>query len=147
MDLLLKDNSKLIYIFHYYFVEYIFLRDIRSILLLENVSYIIIYDELRNEVEKRPQSILTSAVSSFGKIEFQKYSKSELEKTLLKIVNEAFYDDVIQIGVIDHIVDVAYNDGGLEQAVELLWKAGSNAENEGRGFVTVEDLVSVLKCS
>ncbi len=68
---------------------------------------------------------------AFEKIEFKKYSPMQLKKILKERAEIAFVKDVCSEEVISICAARAAKSGSARIALEMLWKAGKNAENEG----------------
>ncbi len=138
-------------------VESIKDKDASIILVLDEIDYVIntsgeelIYDLTRVNDEKlngkQPLSIiLISKNDNFQamldesilslipplNIKFHPYTALQLESILEARVKEAFYPSTISPGVISLIADIASEWGDARYALELLWRAGKYAEEEG----------------
>ncbi|WEU41056.1 MAG: ORC1-type DNA replication protein [Candidatus Odinarchaeum yellowstonii] len=132
-------------------------QDVSIILVLDEIDYIlntigeeIIYDLTRVNDEKlnfkQPLSIiliskndniqvmLDESVLSLiphSIIKFQPYTALQLEHILEERVKEAFYPSTISPGVLSLIAEIASEWGDARYALELLWRAGKYAEEEG----------------
>ncbi len=132
-------------------------QDVSIIMVLDEIDYVIntigeeiIYDLTRINDEKlnskQPLSIILvskndniqlmldeSIISLISplKIKFHPYTSLQLESILEARVKEAFYQSTISHGVISLIADIASEWGDARYALELLWRAGKYAEEEG----------------
>ncbi|MHA1409528.1 MAG: ORC1-type DNA replication protein [Candidatus Odinarchaeia archaeon] len=73
----------------------------------------------------------TISVLSNNDIRFSPYTARQLEDILAIRAQEAFYKSAIAHGVINLIADIAAQYGDARYALELLWRAGRYADEEG----------------
>jgi len=111
-----------------------------KLLPMDNLSIICIYSRNTDGFYSLTTHDHESILNEFQHIEFQRFSRSELEKIISRIIQDAFYGDVVPEDVVERVVAIASIDGDLKNAVELLWRAGYNAEYDGRGYITVQDI-------
>ncbi len=77
-------------------------------------------------------------------LHFQKYSAPELYDILKERVDEAFIENAVLDETIQLICDIAAQHGDARYAIELLWRAGKQADREG-ARVVIPDFVRQAK--
>lgn len=71
-------------------------------------------------------------------VEMSPYSQKELKDILAKRAELAFHSKVVDETIIELISDIASESGDARFAIELLWKAGMIADDEGEECITPE---------
>jgi len=146
-------------------VNYIYDRNIRLILALDEIDYIIeeenskaIYFLTRIGEEKSRDTIVkislicifrnpevlrkldessrSSLQSNF--IHLEEYNKEQLYGILKYRASEAFYENSISEEIIEFIAEISSERGNAKYAIEILWRAGKFAESEGSEIILPE---------
>ncbi|MHA1238223.1 MAG: ORC1-type DNA replication protein [Candidatus Odinarchaeia archaeon] len=105
---------------------YTFLKLVEAKTELNRISLILI--SRKPIIEFMPLNLANLIYS----IEFRNYTNLEI-KDIIKIrVQEAFYPSTIAPGVIDYIADIITETSDIRYGLELLWRAGKYADEEGQ---------------
>ncbi len=83
-----------------------------------------------------------AALSTFKKnvVEVEPYEGNALEAILRQRVDLAFHPGTVDDDSVCLIGDIAAEEGNARLAIEILWKAGVNADDNQRQLVTAEDV-------
>jgi cell division control protein 6 len=68
-------------------------------------------------------------------LKFSKYSRNALYDILRERVNMAFHKDVVMEDTVQIVSDIASIRGDARYAIELLWRAGKQADSDGKDLV------------
>jgi cell division control protein 6 len=148
-------------------VNYIYDKNIRLILALDEIDYIIeeenseiIYFLTRIGEEKSRDTIVkfslicifrnpevlrkldessrSSLQSNF--IHLEEYNKEQLYGILKYRASEAFYENSISEEIIEFIAEISSERGDAKYAIEILWRAGKFAESEDSKMILPEHI-------
>ncbi len=88
------------------------------------------------------QQMDEAALSTFKKnvLHIEPYGSEALEAILSQRVDMAFRPGVVDPDNVCLIADIAAEEGNARQAIEILWKAGVNAEDNNRDTVSADDV-------
>ena len=81
------------------------------------------------------------SISTFKRgniVRLDRYSRDELLSILEQRVELAFHSDSVELGVSELISDIASEWGDARYSIELLWRAGKFADEEGMFKITPE---------
>jgi cell division control protein 6 len=83
-----------------------------------------------------------AALSTFKKnvLRIEPYGADALEAIIEQRVGLAFRPGSVDPDNVGFIADIAATEGNARQAIEILWKAGLNADDTGRELVSADDI-------
>jgi len=73
-------------------------------------------------------------------IRFERYGREQIKDILAYRVREGLYPNVVQEGVLDMVVDAVMSTGDLRMGIDLLKRAGMNAERRASRKISKEDV-------
>jgi len=97
---------------------------------------------LMDEVDLRVSSVFRP-----DEIYFPPYTSDEMKEILLQRVYQGFYPNVIKSGVVDIVVEQTMKAGDLRVGIDLLKRAGINAEMDARKTVEIDDVCRAYEVS
>jgi len=97
---------------------------------------------IANEVDNRVSSVFRPT-----EIYFAPYEQNEVRAILEMRVMQGFYPNVIGGELLDLVVEKVMNTGDLRVGIDLLKRAGDEAEHDARRAVTREDIEKVYNIS